>query len=229
MALVRDILQRGNRASQPLATTVIIGTLYGVTDEDNIIERSNGTVWQAYTPTPASPTSAEYLTLAPAAGLSDERVFTNGTNLTSVDGGAGSTYVVNAAATTFSLPGSITPTQITSNQNNYNPTGLATVSTINVSSDASRNVTGLAGGADGRIVIVYNNGTEDIVLVNESASSTAGNRFSLSQDITLEGKHCCILRYNSASSRWKSIAEPALTPGGMFTQDKALNLISFRG
>lgn len=47
MARLRDIIQRGTRASQPAATTVDVGTLYYVTDE-LITERSDGTNWQSY-------------------------------------------------------------------------------------------------------------------------------------------------------------------------------------
>lgn len=38
---------RGTRAAQPLATDVLDGTLYFVTDE-GVIERSNGTAWESY-------------------------------------------------------------------------------------------------------------------------------------------------------------------------------------
>lgn len=38
---------RGTRAAQPLATDVLDGTLYFVTDE-GVIERSNGVVWESY-------------------------------------------------------------------------------------------------------------------------------------------------------------------------------------
>lgn len=48
MSRVRDHILRGTRASQPAATTVSVGSLYGVTDEGNKIERSNGTTWDAY-------------------------------------------------------------------------------------------------------------------------------------------------------------------------------------
>lgn len=45
----RGIIRRGTRALQPAATTVLTGTLYFVTDE-LIIERSNGTTWDSYSP-----------------------------------------------------------------------------------------------------------------------------------------------------------------------------------
>lgn len=43
----RGIHRRGTRAAQPLATDVLIGTLYFVTD-DFALERSNGTSWETY-------------------------------------------------------------------------------------------------------------------------------------------------------------------------------------
>ena len=42
-----DAIQYDTRANQPLATSVAVGTLYGVSDE-NVIERSNGTTWEAF-------------------------------------------------------------------------------------------------------------------------------------------------------------------------------------
>lgn len=43
----RKILQRGDRASQPAAGSVQVGTLYHVTDEF-LVERSNGSTWDAW-------------------------------------------------------------------------------------------------------------------------------------------------------------------------------------
>lgn len=54
MALLSAVIQRGTRASQPAATAVGAGTLYCVSDEGNIVERSTGAVWQAYSPTSAT-------------------------------------------------------------------------------------------------------------------------------------------------------------------------------
>lgn len=48
-----EVILRGTRALQPLATTVADGTLYCVTDEASIVERSNHVVWQSYSPTAA--------------------------------------------------------------------------------------------------------------------------------------------------------------------------------
>lgn len=48
MATAANLIQRGTRGSQPAATAVSIGTLYCITDESNLVERSNGTAWQSY-------------------------------------------------------------------------------------------------------------------------------------------------------------------------------------
>lgn len=53
MSRFQDYIRRGIRADQPVATVVSVGTLYCVTDEDDIIERSNGTTWQSYSPAAA--------------------------------------------------------------------------------------------------------------------------------------------------------------------------------
>src|SRR5262245_12021003 len=50
MALPSSIIQRGTRASQPAATAVAAGTLYCVTDEHSIVERSSGAAWQSFSP-----------------------------------------------------------------------------------------------------------------------------------------------------------------------------------
>lgn len=50
---LEDIVLRGTRALQPLATAVPIGTQYHVTDE-SVTERSNGTTWQSYSGAAAS-------------------------------------------------------------------------------------------------------------------------------------------------------------------------------
>lgn len=56
MAKLEDVVLRGDRASQPVATGVAVGTIYGVTDEGNILERSNGTTWDPYSPSVAGGT-----------------------------------------------------------------------------------------------------------------------------------------------------------------------------
>ena len=50
-------------------------------------------------------------------------------------------------------------------------------SVLQLSSDASRSISGLAGGAEGRVVSLINIGSQPIVLLDESASSSVGQPF----------------------------------------------------
>lgn len=111
------------------------------------------------------------------------------------------------------LSGDISPTQITANQNDYNPTGLSTASVLRLTTDASRDITGLTGGADGRLIVITNVGSFAMVLKDESGSSTAANRFALAADITLATDQSVVLQYDSTSSRWRAVALPAGAAG----------------
>lgn len=103
----------------------------------------------------------------------------------------------------FFLTGDVSPAQLTGNQNNYNPTSLATASVLRLDSDASRTITGLAGGADGRIITLLNVGANNIVLANASGSSTAANQFLFGADATIAPNSAMVLIYDSTSSRWR--------------------------
>jgi len=94
----------------------------------------------------------------------------------------------------LSLSGDISPSQLVANTNDWAPTGFSTASTIRFSTDASRNITGLAGGADGRIIILHNIGAQNAVLINNSGSSSAGNKFFIGSDITLAADTSITLR-----------------------------------
>jgi hypothetical protein len=52
---VRDVLLAPDtRANQPAASAVDVGALYCVTDESNVLERSNGATWDPYAPVASS-------------------------------------------------------------------------------------------------------------------------------------------------------------------------------
>ncbi len=105
----------------------------------------------------------------------------------------------------FLLSGTISPSQITANQNNYNPSGLSGAVQLRLSTDASRNLTGIAGGADGRLLLITNITSADLVLTSEDALSTAGNRFLFAGgDRTLTADESVLLRYDGTSSRWRA-------------------------
>lgn len=109
----------------------------------------------------------------------------------------------------FALPADITPAALSADQNNYNPTGLATADVLRLeSSGTPRNITGLAGGADGRIILIRNIGaTYNVVLKNESASSDADKRFALGgNDVSVGPGQGVILQYDATLSRWYATA-----------------------
>lgn len=124
---------------------------------------------------------------------------------------------------TFALSGDISPSQITTNVNNYNPTGLSTATVLRLYTDASRNITGLAGGADGRVLRIENYGSFDIVLKNQSASSTAANRFALISDLTIVPNTVVELQYDSTTSRWYALG----ISGGISPSDTVTDGTSF--
>lgn len=123
-----------------------------------------------------------------------------------------STPVVTGASGTFALKGDLSPAAFGSSQNNYSPTGLDTAAVLRLSASApSLSITGLAGGADGRIIVVLNIGAETFSLVDESASSSAANRFALSADIAITQDESVTLIYDSTSSRWRVMARKGAT------------------
>lgn len=99
----------------------------------------------------------------------------------------------------------VSPAQITANQDNYAPTGIATAATLRLSTDASRNITGIsASQVDGRELTIINVGAQNIVLMN-NVTSTAANRFLLNADLTILPEQAVMLVYDGTSSRWRKI------------------------
>lgn len=125
MSRLQDVLQVGDRASQPLATTVPNGTLYAVDDEGFLIEQSDGTTWSQYGPNigsgGAAPANATYITQTANGSLSAEQalaalstgimkvttvtgvVSSLAIPLTAANGGTGLTNGAGIAAATVSL------------------------------------------------------------------------------------------------------------------------------
>ena len=123
----------------------------------------------------------------------------------------------NQGAWQFS--GNSSPAQITSNQNNYNPSSVVctTATTLRINSDAARDITGLAGGTDGCVMIVYNVGVFPITLKDSNVSSSAANQFQFGADLVLQSKQGATLIYNSTSTGWRQIGGPSVSGGGAGT------------
>jgi hypothetical protein len=104
--------------------------------------------------------------------------------------------------------GDISPSQITADQDDWNPSGLSGAAVIRVSTDATRYINGLQGGADGRIMVIKNVGSNPLVIGAERASSTAANRFQMASDLVIGPGEAATFIYDSTSSRWVKWGAP---------------------
>lgn len=116
----------------------------------------------------------------------------------------------------FHLTGDITPPQITSDQNNYNPSGLSTASVLRLDANPAVNITGLAGGDDGRIIVIINVGTFTITLKDNSTLSLAQNRFKLNGDIVISPGEGVVLIHgpSPSSDPWFCVGRYSSSTGG---------------
>lgn len=71
-------------------------------------------------------------------------------------------------------------------------------------SGASRNLSGLVAPTGAQLLMIHNVGTTySIILKDESASSTAINRFALAGDVTLAPDQSVMIWYDTVSTRWR--------------------------
>jgi hypothetical protein len=128
--------------------------------------------------------------------------------------GGSDSVIVTELVSLLKITSVITPAQITANQNDYSPTGLATSVQLRLSSDAARTITGFALGSEGRILFIVNVGSFNITLANESASSIATNRMITKADLILTPNDFAIFRYDNVSQRWRVISTNIVTTSG---------------
>ena len=116
------------------------------------------------------------------------------------------------------LAGVITPAALGADQDDYNPAGLSGASVLRLScSGTSRKVNGIAGGVDGREIVLMNvtAGTPyGITLPYEAGTSAAANRIAgtvtgvgAGKGIFLKPNSAVRLIYDGTMSRWKLLTE----------------------
>lgn len=102
---------------------------------------------------------------------------------------------------------SITPSIITSNQDNYSPTGLSSSMRLRLSSDNLRTISGIdaTNTNDGKLLVIENINTvaNNIKLSDNNASSIASNRFYINGDKVLGKNESCTLIYDGILYRWR--------------------------
>jgi hypothetical protein len=185
-------------------STTQLATTAFVTTADNL--KAN-IASPTFTGVPAAPTAAAATN---TTQLATTAFVTTADNLKANLTGNTFTGVQNISES-LTLSGTISPAQINADQNNYAPANFATSSLVRISSDADgRQITGVAGGTAGRVVFLQNIGSFYIVLVDESASSTAANRFKTSMFGwgRLERNDICMLVYDGTASRWQVYIQP---------------------
>lgn len=103
---------------------------------------------------------------------------------------------------------SITPSQITSDQDNYNPTGWADANIVRLSGDSSiRAITSFTATFDGDIKTLINVGDYPIYIPGEHPDGTSTNRVITTKDIVIPPKKSIQLYYDGTSSRWRTLGE----------------------
>jgi len=134
-------------------------------------------------------------------------------DLTILDTAVGTitTPVLGTFDSAVAFTADITPVQITANQNDYAGCVLVTNVVCRISTDASRNITGFAGGTDGALLFLYNVGSFNAVLKNLTSSSSA-NQLTINADITIGPNQGIILQYDSTSTKWR--AASGISGGG---------------
>ncbi len=121
-------------------------------------------------------------------------------------------FAIDAAGTTVAFRGGValagiaTPPPITADVSDYTPAGLASAAVLQIASDATRSISGLGGGVEGRILCVINIGGETLVLLNEHAASLAANRVAIGTDLVIAAGQAAMLRYDGTAARWRLLA-----------------------
>jgi len=180
----------------PEAVSVNAGTNGGANDKDAAVAWSRGgtSQWLGGVLGNSSGATSDWTLYDDVGNVTKLRVVQGATGLATVSAPLAADYYrceVN------------TPAQITGNQDNYDP---GQYGWLRLSTDASRNITGFTGGAEGRELWLTNVGSFNIVLV-EQATSTAANQIitGTGANVTMAPLDCALLKYDNASSRWRIV------------------------
>lgn len=107
---------------------------------------------------------------------------------------------------TGATPSIITPSQITSDQDDYNPTGFDDATIVRISGDNGlRAITSMAAQTDGEEKKFINIGSYAIYFPSEHPDGTAANRITYRSDIILMPLNTVTFYYDGTSSRWRPL------------------------
>lgn len=183
----------GTKMTGGASTNATNYTYYSVWDNRSLVVNNTGFVGYGFSYQPVvtgtqSGTETLYA-FTSSTGLWGVGTLTPAVSL-DINGGFGNRDTANA--------------QITSNQNDY---AIGSGSSFLLNTDASRNITGITGGVNGKFLYVINNGSFNIVFTHQDASSTAANRIisSTAGNLTIAPNGSITLKYDATASRWRDI------------------------
>ncbi len=99
----------------------------------------------------------------------------------------------------------LTPSQLTTNTNDYAPTGLDRVNVLRLSASGAVDLTGLKNPRAGKpkTFLIVNIGSNAITLTSEDAGSAAANRFLFPSALVLGQNASASIWYDVISERWR--------------------------
>lgn len=124
----------------------------------------------------------------------------------------GTLSVANGATTVSDFRGSTISPTTSGTLNDWAPTGLSGATIIRVGPSSTTTITGITGGASGRILILHNIGSQLLTLNAQDSGSTAANRIIHGNGLTsisVQVDQNIALVYDSTTSRWRSFAWPS--------------------
>jgi uncharacterized protein YodC (DUF2158 family) len=113
-------------------------------------------------------------------------------------------------------PSVISPSQITGDQDNYNPTGFDGASYVRLNSDDFRAITSFASQTDGEEKTLVNTGSFPIYFPGEHPDGTAANRIITPYDYLLHPGKAVKIVYDNTSARWFIVGQKERSRNAIF-------------
>lgn len=107
-------------------------------------------------------------------------------------------------------PSVISPSQITSTQNDYAPTGWADATLVRLDGNSGfQKITGFSAETSGEVKVLTNIGSFCLYLAPEHTGSSAANRIAHQEEVILWPGSSCQIFYDGTSSRWRVLTSPS--------------------
>lgn len=130
----------------------------------------------------------------------------------SKDTAAGQVTIESLGGIVGNTAASVSTKSLASSQNDYDA-GVADI--VRLSPSANVTLTGLAGGVDGVVRVLYNVGTHVVTLATGNTNSVETNRFSIvSGNIALDEGDSSSVWYDGTSQRWRVLEDQIAGGGG---------------